>query len=53
MEEGKGQTRSWLIKASLPAGGRNGMVKMPENYFPHSATLIRSNDMQSKKVFYK
>jgi len=50
-EEGKGQTRSWLIKAPLPAGG-NGMVKTPENYFPHSTTLIRSNNTQSKSVFY-
>jgi hypothetical protein len=52
-EEGKGQTRSWLTKAPLSAGGGNGMVKMPENYFPHSSTLIGSNNRQSKRVFYE
>jgi hypothetical protein len=31
---------------------RNAMVKMSENYFPHGATLTRSNDTQSKNSFH-
>ena len=33
MEEEKGQTRSWLIKAPLPAGRGNGMVELPDIIF--------------------